>query len=416
MPNTLQSLRTKRTVVVAIIAALLLWAAARLVAGPSYSLTLLMPTADTAFKNGSVVIKGQKVGKVTSVGVKDGQAEIKVAIDHKFAPLHAGTTARIKWASVLGARMVELVPGPTSNPALPSGRLVTGNTEAVDVDDLLNTLDAPTRKNLQTLVAQLNTTFSGTQPDLQTTLAQAGPTVKAIGDLLQGIGQDGPAIKKIVSELHGVTQNVSAHDTQLAGSINNLNQLTAAISARQAQLSQTIAQLPSTITAATTALNAVPGPIGSTRALLRTLRPATDRLPAVAKLANPVLADVRPALEQVPGTLADAQTLLQYTPSVVSNANAVLPTATTALAQADPMVSFLRPYTPELIGWLSNWDGVFGSRDASGHYARALITASASSLDGNPGLMPPGMKQDARPAPGSIAGQPWTDAEGDGIN
>lgn len=416
MTTILQSSRTKAVLAVAVVATLVVWGLTKLVSGPDYNLTLLMPSAGTAFKNGAVMIDGQQVGKVTSVGVRDGQAEVKVAIEDEYAPLHAGTTARIKWASVLGTRAVELVPGAETNPELSSGRLITGNAEAVDIDELLNTLDAPTRKDLQKLVGQLNKTLAGTKPDLRTTLAKAGPTVKAIASLLSAIGQDGPALKKIITELHGVTANVSANDAELAASINNLKTLTGQIAGRQAELSQTIEKLPDTIDSATTALDAVPKPVDSTRTVLRTLRPSTDRLPAIAKQANPVLADVRPALAMLPGTLKDAQTLLQYTPGLVSDANSILPTATSALEQADPMVSYLRPYTPELVGWLSNWNGVFGSRDASGHYARALITASASSFDQNPGVMPPGMKQDARPLPGSIAGQAWTDAEGDGIN
>lgn len=416
MTAILQKVGVKGVIALVAVGSLLTWGIVKLTSGPDYHLTLLMPSASTAFKDGSVMIKGQRVGHVTSVGVRDGQAEVKVAIDDEYAPLHAGTTARIKWASVLGTRMIELVPGAETNPEMPSGHLVTGNAEAVDIDELLSTLDAPTRKQLQTLVAQLNKTLAGTQPDLQKTLTRAGPTVKAIADLLSAIAQDGPALKKIIKELHGVTSNVSANDAELAASINNLNTLTTQIADRQSEISRTIEKLPGTIDSATTALEAVPEPVNSTRTLLRTLRPSTDRLPAIAKQANPVLADVRPALAMLPGTLEDAQTLLQYTPGLVNDANAILPTATSALEQADPMVSYLRPYTPELVGWLSNWNGVFGSRDASGHYARALITASASSFDQNPGVMPPGMKQDARPLPGSIAGQPWTDAEGDGIN
>lgn len=406
----------KGVIALVIVGSLLTWGVVKLTSGPDYNLTLLMPSAGTTFEDAGVMIKGQRVGKVTSVGVRDGQAEVEVAIEDEYAPLRAGTTARIKWASVLGTRMIELVPGARTNPEMPSGHLVTGNAEAVDIDELLATLDAPTRKQLQTLVAQLNKTLAGTQPDLRKTLADAGPTVKAIADLLSAIAQDGPALKKIIKELHGVTSNVSANDAELAASINNLNTLTTQIAARQAELSQSIEKLPETIDSATTALEAVPEPVDSTRKVLRTLRPSTDRLPAIAKQANPVLADVRPALAMLPGTLADAQELLHYTPGLVNDANAILPTATSALEQAGPMVSYLRPYTPELVGWLSNWNGVFGSRDASGHYARALITASASSFDQNPGVMPPGMKQDARPLPGSIAGQSWTDAEGDGLN
>jgi phospholipid/cholesterol/gamma-HCH transport system substrate-binding protein len=382
-----------------------------------YKLTLIMPSADQAFAGGRVLIKGQTVGSVSSIGVKDGQAVVNVDIDPKFAPLPSGTKAQIKWESVLGARVVELVPGKAGNPPLASGHVITGNTEAVDIDDLFATLDAPTRAHLQTLIANLNSTLSAKQgdADINTTLREAGPTFQAIGQLVQSIGQDGPAIRNLVSQLHGVTSTVSARDSHLVNTINQLNTLTTEMAARQQQLSDTIARLPETVSAATAALNDVPGAVGSTRTLLRTLQPSTAQLPAIAKLAGPVLTDAQPALALLPGTLQDADRLLKQTPGLVSDVNATLPDVNSALITANPMVSFLRPYTPELVGWLSNWDGVFGSMDGSGHYARALITASASSLDELPAV-PPGMSQNPTPAPGSLVGQPWTDANGDGLN
>lgn len=382
-----------------------------------YQLSLVMPSADQAFVGGRVLIKGQTVGKVSSIGVQDGQALVKIDVDDKFAPLPSGTKAQVKWESVLGARVIELVPGRSTNPKLISGHTITGNTEAVDIDELFATLDAPTRADLQVLIANLNSTLSGkkTTADLNTTLREAGPTFQALGALVQSIGQDGPAIKKLITQLHAVTSNVSNRDVHLVNSINQLNALTTQMASRQQQLSDTIARLPEAVSAATGALDDVPNPVESTRKLLRTLRPSTARLPEIARLAGPVLTDAQPALALLPGTLQDADRLLQRTPALLADTNATVPSVNSALRTANPMIAYLRPYTPELVGWLSNWDGVFGSMDGSGHYARALITASASSIDHLPSV-PPGMKQDARPQPGSLVGQPWTDANGDGLS
>lgn len=395
--------------------ALILYVGYRAIPGNPYTLTLVMPSADQSFVGGQVLIHGNPVGKVTSIGVKDNQALVKVEIDSKYAPLPAGTTATITWQSVLGARVVSLTPGKATNPSMPSGYTVTGNTEAVDVDDLLATLDAPTRAHLQTMIGQLNSLLSGAknQQNLNTTLKEAGPTFQAIGQLVQSVGEDGPAIKQLITQLHGVTSTVANRDSNLVNTINQLNELTTTMAARQQQLSQTIAELPSTISNATSALNNVAGPVSSTRTLLRTLEPATAQLPTIAKLANPVLTDAQPALALLPSTLKSADQLLQRTPSLVSDVNATLPSVTSALNTANPMVAFLRPYTPELVGWLSNWDGVFGSMDGSGHIARALITSSASSLDELPSV-PVGMGQTGQPKPGSLVA--WTDAAGSGIH
>ena len=70
------------------------------------------------------------------------------------------------------------------------------------------------------------------------------------------------------------------------------------------------------------------------------------------------------------------------------------------------MVDFLRPFTPELASWASNWASVFASQNAAGNYARALITASTTSVTNlpiDPTRVPAGQCAKARLEPGELA-------------
>lgn len=411
----LLSAPARGAVAVAAVVAVVVLASVRLLTSDPYTLTLVMPAVDQTFEGGKVMMRGQQVGRVSELGVREGQALVTIEIDDDHAPLPAGTRARVKWLSVLGARVVELQPGAEGNLPLASGHLITGNLEGVEIDDLLATLDAPTRAQLQGLLGELDHTVAGHEKDLNATLTEAGPTILALGQVLRAVGEDGPAIKKIVTQLHGVTETVSARDQELAESVADLDRLTKAVAARQAELSVVLDRLPGTIGTATATLDSAEQPIDSARVLLRDVRPLTAQLPGIARDVEPVLAAARPALADLTPTLEAADDLLTRTPALLSGANELLPTLDDAVEQVNPMVAFLRPYTPELAGWLSNWVGIFGSQNSSGNYARALITASASSADDVlPGL-PPGMGVNPRPAPGSLAGQPWTDANGDPI-
>lgn len=406
------SVRAGRTFLMLAAVAALVFAGLKITAGEPYRMKFLLPVADKTFVGAKVIIDGQTVGKIEQLGVRDGMAEITAAIDDDFAPLPAGTTARIKWLSILGARVLEILPGKEGNAALPTGHLLTTNVEGAELDDLLAMLDAPTRKKLQTLLASLHQTVSGKEGDLNQTLRQAGPTIEALGEVLRAVGEDGPAIKQLVSDLHGVTEGVAARDARLSSTVSNLNRLTAAVAIRQAELKEMLRRLPGTIDTATRTLNAAEDPILGARELLRDLQPAARRLPGIARDLRPALEKADPALAALTPLLADADALLKRTPALARGARDLFPTADAALTQANPMISFLRPYTPETAGWLSNWVGIFGSRNSTGNYARALITASASSVDDVlPGL-PPGMGQNPRPEPGSLAGQAWTDANG----
>ncbi|MCW2800800.1 MAG: Phospholipid/cholesterol/gamma-HCH transport system substrate-binding protein [Aeromicrobium sp.] len=390
-----------------------------------YRVELLMPSAGDTFKGAQVVMKGEVVGKVADLHAKDGQALVGLELD-KRAPLRAGTTGRITWEAVLGARVVELLPGPTDAPALASGKMITTNVESVSIDELLATLNPETRKNLQTLLVRLDSTLSGKEPALNATLKEAGPTIQALGQVLSAVGEDGPAIHKIVSQLASVADTVASRDTEVSSSIDQLNTLLAQVADSQKSLGTTINRLPRTLATATKTLDDVPEPVKSTRTLLRTLQPSTAKLPGIAQNLRPVLRDAKQPVADLAPLLQDADTLLKGTPSLLKTANTTLPQLTSAVDELNPMVDFLRPYTPELASWLSNWVGIFGSQNHTGNYARALITASTTSLVSAPfdqTKLPGGQCAKAKPQPGDLGdtGKEYTeckalqDANGDGI-
>ncbi|SNR92372.1 phospholipid/cholesterol/gamma-HCH transport system substrate-binding protein [Haloechinothrix alba] len=379
-----------------------------------YELRVLMPTAVDTHEGTKVMLDGEQVGEVADLDVRDGQALVTVLVDSGEAPFHAGTTARINWEGVIGSRHVELLPGSEDNPALPSGKMITSKIERVEIDQLLATLDESTRERVQALVKRLNESLQGNEQNLKATVETGGPAVEALGEVLRAVGEDGPAIRDLVTRLEAMTEELAQRDTEVARSIENLGQLTSVAAGQQEALSDTLDELPSTVREASETLDQVPEAVHATAPLLDEVQPATERLPSVAGNLRPVLQDMRPTVAEITPTLVAAEQLLVETPDLLDSAHATLPEVNEAVNTLQPAVEFLRPYTPELTGWLSNWTSVFASQ-SSGNYARALIVESASTVNDNPGVVPPGMKQEPRPSPGSVVDQSWTDANGDGV-
>jgi phospholipid/cholesterol/gamma-HCH transport system substrate-binding protein len=388
--------------------------AAVLLGGRDYKLEVLLPTAVGTHPGGAVMIQGRQVGTITDIGVRNGKALVTVTVNGQNAPLHAGTVARIGWASVVGDRFIELLPGPATNPELPSGRMIVSPIERVEIDDVFAALNGPTRSKVRHLVSQLQQTLAGREQSVNATLKTAGPTVQALGEVMRAVGDDGPAITGLIEHLHNVTGALDRRRGELGKTVGDLGTLTSTAAGQQAALKVTLGELPSTVRQGTDTLHRLPLAVDNTVPLLRDLQPAAARLPSLAPKLKPVLQQLRPTLAQLRPTLQDAQSLLRFTPSFMDSTHATVPGLNQAIASLHPAISFLRPYTPELGGWLTNWDGVWEGQ-TSGNYARALITSSGSSADVLPGVVPPGLKQDPRPAPGSIADQPWTDANGDGM-
>lgn len=383
--------------------------------GESYHVRLVLPSAAQLVDGGLVQVDGNKVGSVDGIEAKDGKAIVTLALDDTVAPLHDGTTSRIEWQSVLGERVVTLYPGPASNPALPDNGLLEAASAQIEVDQVLAVFDAPTRAKFNDLLAQLNGTVNGREDQLKQTLVSAGPTVDALGGLLEAVGRDGPAIKELITELHQVTGPLAQRGAQVRGAVNKLTSFTAAIAPQERGFREGIKELPSTLDAAKGTLDMVPAASRATVPLLNHLQPATNRLPAIAGNLNPLLDDLKPTLHDLRPTLHELGDLLDNTPGFLDATGKFLPRINDTLKGYQPVVSFLRPYTPELVGFLGNWGNAFSGYDSQGHVWSAQVSAvGGSELDDSPtGGLPSGILD--RPAPGHLVDQDWKDANGNGM-
>jgi len=383
-----------------------------LVLDDDYTVDVVMPAATNLVSGSAVQIDGEKVGKVEDLETRDGKAVVTISLDEDHAPLHDGTTARIAWKATLGERILELRPGAESNPELRSGALVEGTVDRVELDQVLAALDGPTRARLQSLLARLDGTFSGNEQDLRQTMSAAGPTVLALGEVLRAVGEDGPAIRSLVTRLRILTESAASRSSNISATVDHFAATVNTVAEERENLQSLLHALPGTIEVADQTLDKVPGAVDQAAPLLEDLQPATARLPGVARRLRPVLRDLRPTVAELRPTLAALDELLGQTPGLLAALESVAPQLRTAGDDLAPVLAHLRPYTPELAGWLSNWSSGAGNYDGNGHYLRAFAQEGGTSLNHNPGVLPPGVVKRPSRLPGEAERQPWTDAFG----
>lgn len=408
---------SRRVLPVAVVLVVLVGAAGTAVAldrAAGYHVDVVLPSAVGITTGQPVLVAGRDTGRVVALAARDNAAVATLDLDEDVAPLHAGTVVRVEWRSVLGEHAIAVEPGPATNPELPDGALIPAATAQVTVEDLLETLDGPTRVATTGTVRELAGTLAGREGDLNATLRTAGPSVEALGAVLAAVGSDGPAIEDLVVRTREVTTVLAGRRDGLASTVTDLSALTEAVAAQQQALTDGLVELPSTLRSATAALDAVPAATDAAVPLLDDLAPGVARLPAVAADLRPVLADLRPVVADLRPTLQAADVLLDRTPGLLDGTAATLPQLTEAAGGLGPTAAFLRPYTPELTGFLGNWGNLFAGYDGQGHHAHTLITFGPTSYDDLPPGAPTGGAVVPRPAPGSSGGQPWVDAFGDG--
>lgn len=381
-----------------------------------YEVSVTLGSAANLVKGGPVLVDGFDAGKIEKIDVRDGKAIVTFSLDDDDAPLHEGTSVAMSWKAVLSERQLIVTDGPAGNAEIPDGGMVPGKmAQPMEVDDLLGALDAPTRAKLTSLIGELQQTLGGHESEAQATVKTAGPALRELGQVLQAVGTDGPAIRDLVKRLNSMVTVVGERDQSLSTIVSSLSRLSERVATQRAGLRGTLQRLPRTLDQATSTLNRVPGAADAAVPLLNDLAPTTKKLGATAHNLRPVLQDLRPAAADLRPTLARLNELLGVTPGLLDSLADFLPDLDTTTTGLQQPVNFMRPYTPEITGMLTNWNSAFSNYDSNGHFTRLHIQAGASSFDHNPGIVPPGIVNDPYPKPGAVVDQPWTDANGSGL-
>lgn len=378
---------------------------------PSYRVRIVFPDASNVVEGTPVLVNGAGAGSVQSMGVRSGKAVVVAALKSGFAPLHAGTTASIVYRALLGERMVELSPGRISNPVLASGAVVQGS-DRVGLDQVLAALTPTVRAKLVQLVPQLDALLAGRAGQVQAALASAGPAVAALGQVLGGIGADSVTLQQLVTSVDQVVTQAVAQRQAVSHTVSGLAATLQAVAAHDSQVQAAVRALPSTVAQATATFAQLPPTAARVVPLLGALDPAVSQLPSLAAELRPVLQGLVPVTAQLPSVLGGLRQVLQVAPSLLGAAQAVVPGITQAVNGLQPAFAFLRPYTPELVGWLENWGSACANYDSNGNYCRIWVTGGPLNVNALPAAIAPFNTVNTHRQPGALANQPWTDAAG----
>lgn len=385
-----------------------------------YSIDVVMPDAANVLNGSRVTVDGFEAGSVSGIDLADGKAVISVSLGEAYSPLPAGTTARIEYQSLLGERNIVLeTPTEVGTAMIPDGGMIPGAART-DLDQVLAALDDETLAQMQSLLPQVEALLGGREGDINTSLQAAGPTVDALGEVLAAIGQDGPMLAQLIEDTRAISQTVATRRAEVSTTLSGLTAALQAAAAEREDLGAALEDLPATLAEAAAALDRLPGTVDIVDPLLQALQPAIDKLPGVATDLRPLLADLRPAVTDLEPALADLGIVLDQAPALLDLGSGLIPTLDVGLTEALPVVDFLRPYTPELIGWLTNWGGATANYDANGRAIRLAAKAGPGNaflpIDGNAVTqLVPSLSTNPHRDPGELVDQPWTDANGDPV-
>jgi phospholipid/cholesterol/gamma-HCH transport system substrate-binding protein len=284
-----------------------------------YEIKAVFANAANIRKDSPVRIAGVNVGKVESVksvcsnGLSDSCAsnysEVTFTVDDNGQPIHSDAQIEIRPRIFLeGNFFLDVSPGSPSGHDLSSGDTipVTQTSTAVQLDQVLTSLQAPDRANLQKLLEGYGQSLNhkpsaaddATQdPEVQgLTAAQAinksftyGQTAARdsaiVNEALQGTSPHD--LSNLIAGQARVFTALKGHESQLQGLISNFNTVTGALASESQNLQRTIHLLAPTLRIAEPSLRHTNATLPFLRANSLALAKGIPELPATIAASQP---------------------------------------------------------------------------------------------------------------------------------
>ncbi|MBO9531719.1 MAG: MCE family protein [Solirubrobacteraceae bacterium] len=252
---------------------------------PSKSLTVEVKDAANIVPGNEVRIGGTRVGivgKTTAKQYPDGRttALLELKLDANTQPIPVKTTVLIRARSLLGLKYVQLTPVKSDKKFEwgSSVPLANSTPDPVEVDQLLNTFDDPTRAGIVEAVTNFGDALAGRGSIIGQLIDDAGPLSENIVPVAKVLADDQDGLVPFLTSLTRFTTELAGSGDSLGGLFRGLDRTTGALARADAELDQTLQIAPEALTSSANSLRVTRGAIGPHIELARVLRPSFENI------------------------------------------------------------------------------------------------------------------------------------------
>jgi phospholipid/cholesterol/gamma-HCH transport system substrate-binding protein len=392
--------------VVALVIAVAAVAAVLLSGGSTYTVRAVFQNASQIVSGDQVEVAGNPVGSVSNITLTpDGNAELTLTINNsQFIPLRQGTTATVRLASLSGIanRFVQLDLGPANAAKIPNGGIIprTSTTSTVDLDELFNSLNGPTRKGLQNVLQGSASQYAGRGDQARLAWQYLNPAIATSSILFHELDRNTFQFTRFIQTSSHLVTDLASRQSDLSGLVSHLSTTFTALSNQHIALGQSLQRLPPFMRLAdTTFVNLRYALVDLTR-LVNVTRPVAPKLRQLLVQLRPLAVQAVPTVRDLsniisrPGSKND---LIELNELAVPLAKATVgkvyadgkvrrgafPVSQQALTESVPELAVGRPYAVDLTGWFEGYShpGVY---DANGSVSRIAPVVGLGSISSGP--------------------------------
>ena len=342
------------TVLIAILAVFLAYNAnSGLPFVPTYRVSAEVPNAASLLGGNDVRMSGVRVGMVENVEPiqhEDGSttAKLDLKLDRDVQPLPEDSTIVIRSVSALGLKYLEINRGTAEGGYEPGTHipLERARPAPVELDEVLNMFDEPTRLAIRNNLAEFSTALAGRGPALSGALGELAPLLRRLEPVMRNIGAPATGLGRFVRALIDTAAEVAPVAEAQGHLFVSLDTTFKALEeVARPFIQETISKTPPTLDTLTATGPRIRTFLGHTTSLFRDLRPGVSALKATApELADaivigaPVLNDAPALNDELAPTAASLKAFNDD-----ANSRAGIQTLTDTSQVLAPTLDFITP-------------------------------------------------------------------------
>jgi virulence factor Mce-like protein len=311
-----------------------------------YRFEASFPDAQQLAPQSDVRIAGVSVGTVvrTSLDPRGNRTIATIQMSNKYAPIHRNATAILREKTILGETYIDIQPGTPGAPWLRDGGML-GRSQvvpAVQLDDVFNALDTPTRRAFQQWQQYLAVAVRGNAQNLNAVLGNL-PTFAADGtDILRVLDIEHAAVVRLSVNGGTVFSALTQNQAALRNLITTGETTFATTAANNNALAQTFRNFPEFL--------------DQTKATMARLQSFALNTDPLVKQLEPVANDLGPTLTAVRELSPNLRSFFFHLGPLITVSKTGLPALRDVLHGATPLLGALGPFLEQLnpiLTWLS---------------------------------------------------------------
>ncbi len=320
---------------------------------PTYRISVEIPNANTLIKGNEVRIGGVRVGQVTDVEPETGadgsvNAKVDLELDRDQKPLPDDSTVIVRSRSALGLKYLEITRG-TATQGLQEGGILplsAAQPEPVEIDQLFNTFDEPTREAIQVNLLEFGNALAGRGAQLNGAIQELRPLVEVLEPVMRNLASPQTDLRGFVTGLSRAAAEAAPVAEQQADIFVSLDTTFGALATvARPFIQQAIERTPETFDTLARTSPRINRFVDDTAHLFGDLRPGFAALAPTSHVLLKAANKGIPALKASPKLNAQlvptAQTLLDFSQNTTATTG--ISQLTTVFNALNPTVSFVAP-------------------------------------------------------------------------